>query len=61
MEVVIAVKTCFYEYCIKVHIGEHLSDAFPVDSGLKPGDVLLPLLFSLALEYAIRKVKRIQE
>jgi hypothetical protein len=60
MKVDSAIETCFYEYYIKLHIDKHLSDAFPGDSGLKP-DVLLPLLFSLALEYAIRKVKVIQE
>jgi hypothetical protein len=30
---------------------------FPVKNGLKQGDVLLPLLFYFALEYAIRKVQ----
>jgi len=32
-----------------------LSDAFPIQYGLKQGDALSPLLFNLALEYAIRK------
>jgi hypothetical protein len=32
-----------------------LSDAFPIQNGLKPGDALLPLLFNFALEYNIRK------
>jgi len=30
---------------------------FPVRNGLKQGDALLPLLFNLALEYAIRRVQ----
>jgi hypothetical protein len=34
-----------------------LSDKFPIQNGLKQGDALLPLLFSFALEYAIRKVQ----
>jgi hypothetical protein len=33
-----------------------LSDKFPIQSGLKQGDALSPLLFNVALEYAIRKV-----
>jgi hypothetical protein len=34
-----------------------LSDKFPIQNGLKQGDALSPLLFSLALEFAIRKVQ----
>jgi hypothetical protein len=34
-----------------------LSDKFPIQNGLKQGDALSPLLFSFALEYAIRKVQ----
>jgi hypothetical protein len=34
-----------------------LPDKFPVQNGLKQGDALSPLLFSFALEYAIRKVQ----
>jgi hypothetical protein len=39
----------------KVCIGRNLSGAFPIQNGLKQGDVLLPLLFNLAFEYVIRK------
>jgi hypothetical protein len=35
-----------------------LSDKFPIWNGLKQGDALAPLLFSFALEYAIRKVQK---
>jgi len=34
-----------------------VSDRFPVRNGLKQGDVLSPLLFNFALEYAIRRVQ----
>jgi hypothetical protein len=34
-----------------------LSDKFPIQNVLKQGDALLPLLFSFALECAIREVK----
>jgi retron-type reverse transcriptase len=43
----------------EVHVGKHLSDSFPIKNGIKQGDVLSPLLFSIALEYATKKVKRI--
>jgi hypothetical protein len=40
----------------KLVIGEHLSDTFPIQCGLKQVDALLPLFFNFALVYTIRKV-----
>jgi hypothetical protein len=48
---------CLNETYIKVRIGKHLSDNFPIQNGLKQGDALSPLLFHFALEYAIRTVQ----
>jgi hypothetical protein len=49
------IKMCLNETCSKVRIGKFLSDKFPIQNGLKQTDALLPLLFSFALKYAIRK------
>jgi hypothetical protein len=43
----------------KVHTDKNLSDAHPIYSGLKQ-DVLSELFLSSALEYAIRKVKKLE-
>jgi hypothetical protein len=40
-----------------VHVGKYMSDHFPIQNGLKQGDALLPLFFTLSLEYAIRQVQ----
>jgi hypothetical protein len=42
----------------RVPVGKHLSDTFPIKNGLKQGDVLSPLLFNFALEYAIRNFRQ---
>jgi hypothetical protein len=43
-----------------VHEGEYLSDSFHIQNGLKHRDALSPLLFNLALGYAIRNVQENQ-
>jgi hypothetical protein len=37
-------------------VGKHLSDMFPIMNGLKQEENVSPLLFSFALEYAIRSI-----
>jgi hypothetical protein len=54
------IKMCLNETFSKVHVGKLLSDKFPIQNGLKQGDALSPLLFNFALEYAIRKVKKMK-
>jgi hypothetical protein len=41
---------------VKVWKGKHLPNTFSIQNNLKKEDVLLPLFFSFALEYAIRNV-----
>jgi sorting nexin-29 len=53
-------KTCLNETNRKIRVGEHLSDTFPIQNGLKQGDAPSPLLFNFALECAIREVQEIQ-
>jgi hypothetical protein len=51
------IKIYLNETCSKVCINKHLSDKFPIQTGLKQGDALSPLIFNFALEYVLRKVK----
>jgi hypothetical protein len=48
---------CSNETYSTVRIGKLQSDKFPIQNGLKQGDALSPLLFNLALEYALRRVQ----
>jgi hypothetical protein len=60
MKQVRLIKMCLNETYNKVCIGKYLSDKFAIQNGLKQGDALSPLLFNLALHYAIRKVQENQ-
>jgi hypothetical protein len=53
-------KLCLNETYGEVRIGEYLSDGFSIQNGLKQGDVISPLLFNFALEYAIKKIQEIE-
>jgi hypothetical protein len=48
---------CLNETYNKVRIGKHLSDRVLIQSDLKQGDALSPLLFNFALEYSNKKVQ----
>jgi len=41
----------------RCRVGKNVSDKFPIRNGLKQGDVLSPMLFNFALNYAIRRVQ----
>jgi len=56
MKLVRLIKVCVTETYSRVQVGKNLSEVFPIRDGLKQ-DALLPLLFSFALEYAIRRVQ----
>ena len=51
------IKMSLTETYSRVRVGENESDRFLIRNGLKQGDTLSPLLFSFALEYAIRRVQ----
>ena len=51
------IKMCLTETYSRVRVGKNLSEMFPIRNGLKQGDVVSPLLFNFALEYAIKRVQ----
>jgi hypothetical protein len=51
------IKLCLTETYSRVRVGKNLSEMFAIRNGLKQGNALSPLLFSFALEYAIKRVQ----
>ena len=57
MKLVRLIKMCLNATYSRVRVGKLLSDMFPIRNGLKQRDILSPLLFNFALEYAIMRVQ----
>ena len=51
----------FTETYNRVRVGKNLFNVFPIRNGLKQGDVLTSFLFNFTSEYAIRRVRVIQD
>jgi hypothetical protein len=60
MKLVMLIKMCLNKTYSKVCRGKYLSYSFPIQNGLKHGDVLPPPLFNISFEYAIKKVNEDQ-
>jgi len=58
MKLVRLIKMCLNKTYSKVHVSKN---AFPIQNGLKQGDVLSPMLLNSALGYAARKVQENEE
>jgi len=54
-------KMFLNETCSRGWVGKHWSDMLPIKNGLKEGNVLSPLLFTFASDYAIRRLHLNQE
>jgi hypothetical protein len=48
---------CLTETYSRIRVRKNLSEMFPIRNGVKQRDALSPLLFNLALEYAIKRVQ----
>jgi hypothetical protein len=57
LKLVRLIKMCLNKTYSRVQVGKYLCNRFPINSSLKQGDALSPLLFNFVLEYAIRRVQ----
>jgi hypothetical protein len=49
------IKMCLNDTYSKTHGGKHLSDSFPIQNGIKQGNVLSPLLFKFCFDMPLGK------
>jgi hypothetical protein len=61
MKLVRLIEMCLNKTYIRVLVDKHLCVTFDIKHGLQRGDDLAPILFNLALEYAIRRVQSNQK
>jgi hypothetical protein len=61
MKLASVIKMCLNKTYSRVRLDKHLSNKFPIRNVLRLGDALLPSLFTFGLEYAIRRIREIQE
>jgi hypothetical protein len=61
MKLVRLIQMYLNETYSRVRVGKNLSDMFPIRNVLKQREVLTPLLFNFALNYAIRRVQVTQD
>ena len=61
MKLVILIQMCLKATCNSGRLGKYLSYTFCIKNGLKSRDVLWLWLFTITLDYAIRKVQKNEE
>jgi hypothetical protein len=61
MKLVRLIKICSNEIYSKVHIGKYLSDSFPIQNGLKQGDVLSPATAFIRVKECVHILFNIKE
>lgn len=52
------VKVCVQNSKFKVKFNSVMSEVFPIETGLRQGDALSPILFNIAMQSVIRKVQK---
>jgi hypothetical protein len=61
MKLVMLITMYINETYSKVCRGKNLSDAFPIQDGMKHGNALLPWFYNFALDILSRRFKKIRK